>query len=694
MRTRISLLALALIIGLASIASAQNQKLKEKDLPPQYRQFLDYTRYIMLDKEHDVFMQLTNDRDRAAFVEIFWKQRDPTPGTPINEFKEEHEKRWKYANSILGRGTTREGWRTDQGRIHIILGEPTSIERFDDQLGLYPVQVWYYYGDSSKGLPAHFAIVFFKRGGTGEWRLYDHVADGPASLLVEGKHIDQFDYESIYERVHELSPTLSLVAFSMIPGEIPYNFQPSPINNIYMASVFESRKKEINPTYATHFLEYKGMVTSEYMTNYIASETETVLIPDPVLGIDFLHFSIAPKKLSIDYYKETDQYFCNFTVNASLRLDDENIIFQYSRDFPFYFKEEDLQRIENNGIAVEDSFPVVSGKYKFIVLLQNSVGKEFTLLERDIQIPERTGIPSIRGVMLGYKVDSYATQMHIPFKVLDKKMVVDPKSTFGTSDTVHVSFNVTGLDRTLWQQGRIKLEVQGTKPAENAIKSYTMALNTHPFSENLHLMHEIPAQGLPPDYYEIRLRLLDGEGQSLDSNKATFIISPQAVVSHPLTHAKAAPLANSFLFHYAQAFQYDKVNNLEAAEAAYAEAFRMKPDYKQGLVEYSNFLYRIKKYDEILNLIQPIQDDENMQFEYFLLAGKAFMGKGQYSEAIDSLQEANRLYNSDIGLLNSLGYCYYRMGDKENALQTLRASLRLNSGQDEIKELISEIEKK
>ncbi len=691
MKTRFFLLFLAALIGLGSVSSAQ--KIKEKDLLPQYRQFLDYTRYIMLDQEREVFLQLTINRDRAAFIKIFWKQRDPTPGTPLNEFKEEHEKRWRYANSKLGRGTTRDGWRTDQGRIHIIMGESTSIERFDNQLGIYPVQVWYYYGDSSKGLPVHFGITFFKRSGIGEWRLYDYVADGPASLLVEGRHIDQTNYEALYQRIYEISPTLSLVAFSMIPGEIPYNYQPSPINNIYMASVFDSRKKEINPTYATHFLEYKGMVTADYMTNYIASDAEMALIPDPILGIDFLHFSIAPKKLSVDYYDPTDQYFCNFTVNASLRIDDENIIFQYSKDYPFYFKEEELPRIENNGLAIEDSFPVVSGKYKFIVLLQNSVGKEFTLLERDVEVPERTGIPSIRGLILGYKVDDYAIQMHIPFKVLDKKLVVDPKSTFGANESVHVSFNLTGLDRSFWESGRVKIEVMGSKPSQSSQESYMLALNDHPFSENMHMMHTLSSQDLSPDYYEMKIHLLDGEGQALDSAKATFIISSEEAVGHPITHAKAFPLANSFLFHYAQASQYDKVNNLEAAEASYAEAFRMKPDYKRGLVDYSNFLYKVKKFDKILTLIEPIQDDENLRFEYFLLGGKAFMGLGEYSEAIASFIEANNIYDSDISVLNSLGYCYYRSGDKDKALEALRASLRLNSGQEEIKKLVAEIEK-
>ncbi|GAF76652.1 unnamed protein product, partial [marine sediment metagenome] len=40
------------------------QKIKEKDLALQYKDFLNLTRYIIRDVEKDVFMQLANDRDR------------------------------------------------------------------------------------------------------------------------------------------------------------------------------------------------------------------------------------------------------------------------------------------------------------------------------------------------------------------------------------------------------------------------------------------------------------------------------------------------------------------------------------------------------------------------------------------------------------------------------------------------------
>ncbi|MGD2295171.1 MAG: GWxTD domain-containing protein, partial [Candidatus Aminicenantes bacterium] len=343
------------------------KKTKESDLPPRYVQFLNMTRYIIHDQEREVFLKLTADRDRDIFIQTFWKQRDPTPGTPQNEYRDMVVERFNYANKRFKYGTPRPGWMTDMGRFYIILGEPVSKEQFFGTPGIHPTEVWYYYGDSSIGLPPHFALVFFRRGGMGEWKLYDPLADGPHRLLEQSIDIDPTNYEDLYEKIKELAPTLSLVSHSMVPGDIPFNFQPAPINNIYMANILESPLKNVNPKYATHFLDLMGMVDVEYMTNMIDSDSHVSLIRDPMTDLDFLHFSIAPKTISVDYYEPNDQYFSSFKVSVSLRKE-EDVIFQYTKDFPFYFAPDDLDRIQANGVAIEDSFPLIAGHYQLIVL--------------------------------------------------------------------------------------------------------------------------------------------------------------------------------------------------------------------------------------------------------------------------------------------------------------------------------------
>lgn len=668
------------------------QKMKEKDLPEQYRDWLRLVQYIVLPVEKEVFLKLTSDRDRDIFIETFWKQRDPTPGTPENEYKEEHIKRFTYANKFYKRGAVREGWQTDMGRIHIILGAPVSIERFEATSHIVPCQAWTYYGDPRKDLPSLFVLLFFQRGGVGEYRLYDPVSDGPAALLLNKRDIDPLNYLELYEKIKEIAPTLADISISLIPGEYNFDYSPSPRNNIIMASIYESPKKDVSPSYATHFLGYKGIVSTEYMTNYVESETNVALIEDPLTRLPFVHFAMVPKSISVSHYAPTDMFSCNFRLDVSLRVG-ENIIFQYNKDFPFSFTEKDAARIQANGIAIEDSFPVVEGKYQLTILLQNSVGKEFTIYEKDIVIPEGEGEPRIQGPFLGYNLESYGTQVHIPYKVLDKKLVVDPKNTFSVSENLAILLNVLNANEVTWKTGEVRIQIKGLRAVNPAQKSFVLKLNTADYSKTINLAYSLPLNELTPDYYEMKTTLTENEGRVVAESSANFIISPESAVPHPIARSKGFPLSSRYLYLHMLARQYDKLNRDDKAEAEYRKVFELAPEYKEGVMDYANFLLKVGKFDKAIEVNESLKSSEKFKFDYFFLRGKAQMGLGNYAHAIDSFLEGNKIYNSDIRLLNSLGFCYFKTGEKKKALETLGASLQLNPKQEDVKKLVAEVEK-
>jgi tetratricopeptide (TPR) repeat protein len=189
------------------------------------------------------------------------------------------------------------------------------------------------------------------------------------------------------------------------------------------------------------------------------------------------------------------------------------------------------------------------------------------------------------------------------------------------------------------------------------------------------------------------LILEDGKGNAIDEKKSNFILSPQEEIPHPVTLAKSFPASNNYLYFYAIANQYDKAKEFDKAEACYEKAFKLMPTYNQGIVEYSYFLFKIKKFSRSAELIENIKDDQKLKFQYFLIKGKSLAGMEQYSEAIKYLLEGNRIYNSETSLLNSLGLCYYRIGEKEKALEVLKSSLGLDSSQQNISQLIENIER-
>ncbi len=677
---------------LTTLASSP-QKVKEKDLPEKYQDWLKLSKYIIHPGELDVFMQLTDNRERDIFIDTFWRFRDPTPGTPQNEFREEIIKRFDYANFRLGSGAGRPGWMTDQGRIYMILGPPVSIERNPSSREIFPNELWSYYGNVDKGLPSHFVLVFFRRGGSGELKLYDPVSDGPASLLIFGRDMDHTDYEALFEKIHEVAPILALSSLSVIPGDIPLGFQPSLDSTFIMANILDSAKQEVLPTYATHFLDYKGIVETEYMTNLIESEARIDVIKDPISGLNFLHFSILPTEISVDYYEPNDQYYSDLRIDVSLRVLD-NIIFQYSKDFPLYFSDDELSQMEATGISIEDSFPLADGNYKFIVLLQNSVAKEFSIIEEELSINGDLGVSKINGPFLGFQIVSLDESYHIPYKILDKKLAVDPKNTFGTSDDVVFFFNLENLTQDLWEGGKVKVSIEGATGENPYKKTYTLNLSTYTYNKTLFLSQSLPASEFVPDYYYLDLTFVDQDGDTVDEQSGQFIISPQKVVAHPNPKIKGIPLQNQFIHYFMLAQQYENLNNNNKAEENYAKALEMKPEYIRGLIDYANFTLNQDKFDRTLELIEKAKDHEGEKFSYYLIKGKALMGMGRYPEAIVEFLEGNKIYNSDLGLLNSLGFCYFKTDQTQEALKILSISLKLNPDQEQVKALIKEIEKK
>jgi tetratricopeptide (TPR) repeat protein len=409
-----------------------------------------------------------------------------------------------------------------------------------------------------------------------------------------------------------------------------------------------------------------------------------------VEGVPFLHLSVAPKSISVDYYQPDDRYFCNFAVDVSLKKG-ETFIYQASRDFPYYFPPEDSPMVVANGIAIQDSIPVVEGRYRLTVLLRNSVGKEFSLLEKDVVI-DGPGEPRIAGPLLGYRMDSEDSATLLAFKVFDRRAYVDAKNAYTPSDAISLLYTIENLTEELWKRGEIRIALLGQKADSPVVKRYSVPVSRQPFKTILALGQSIPASDLVPDYYEGTISLVDGES-IIDSKKFNFVLSDRGALARPVILSKAFPRSSIYLQYLALADEAEKAGDAAGAEAYYQKVLRLSPGNTEAAAYYSGFLMRAKRYEQALESVEKIKDDASLRFDYLLIKGRAMTELGRCEEAIPLLLEANKIYNSDTRLLNSLGFCYYRTGQKTRALEALNASLRLNPAQEDIKKLVDEINK-
>jgi len=164
------------ISGALVIAAAQQQDATQSakaalqaELAAPWNKWLNEdVAYIITDAERRAFRALTTDGEREQFVEQFWLRRDPTPGTPENEFKEEHYRRIAYANGHFP-GQTVAGWKTDRGRIYITFGPPDEIDSHPCTGANTAKEAWRY--RLIEGIGENVMLDFEDPACTGEYRM-------------------------------------------------------------------------------------------------------------------------------------------------------------------------------------------------------------------------------------------------------------------------------------------------------------------------------------------------------------------------------------------------------------------------------------------------------------------------------------------------------------------------------------------
>jgi GWxTD domain-containing protein len=667
-------------------------KSKKPQLAKKYRDWQDSVQYIITGEELGTFKRLTNHRDRDVFINLFWNLRDPLIGTQINEYKVEHERRFAYAQRYFKFGSPRAGWKTDMGRMYIILGEPNSKNRFEMDNVIYPAQIWNYYGKNRPGLPASFRVVFFKDHGMGEFKIYDPSVNMPSQLIKRSKathDISFTDTEGNYQALLQEHPELARASLSLIPNDTPANYTPSLRSTQLLTTIIRSPQKRINDSYATNFLKYKGKVDVDYSINYVESLHRVEIINDPETGLNFVHFAIKPRNLSAQSTGDSNTYFFNFMLNVSLYKGDRSV-FEYRKNFPYTGDKDNVLQTFFNSMIISDFFPAEVGEYRLSVLLQNVVNKEFTFFDTNISIPQASPAkPEISSLMLAREVKQVPRQVYLPFKFRDYEVTPDPGKEFGTQEKVTALFSLN--------RGKYKRAIEGLVQikaiADNSTfkKAYPFDVSADP---NLNVKIHTLTQELEPlsaGYYELSLIIKDEKGQLLDQKSENFTVSFLKQVPQTTHIFKTIPSVNRFVYFHITGLQNMRMNRFAQADGYFAKALKLRPKFGRLINDYCRLSIKMKKFDRVLQLAQRLKTGQKDLFDYHSFTGKALFFKGQYPEALKHLSEANRIYDSDITVLNYLGFAYLKSGNKAEAKKVFEASIRLNENQKNISDMLKEL---
>jgi GWxTD domain-containing protein len=705
---KILLLIIFMSFSLA-LHSEQNPTLAEK-----YKNWIENeVVYIITPKEKEVFHKLESDRERELFIAEFWEQRDPTPGTLRNEFKDEHFRRIEYANRKFAKGVPFDGWRTDRGRFYIILGRPFHVERFATT-DTHPIEIWYYHGNPSLGQAPTFRLLFFQRGGSGEFELYDPMADGPKSLVPFTQRTHEFfvedpDADSALripgeqDLLTKLKPSmekrdvdaymilhyntgidLAEASLSNIPGRWgPEQRLPSVI---LIRDVETYPHKKVDDEYAYEFLEHKEIVEVSYSVHYMGNLSKVSVLQDPS-GVFFVNFIIVPDSMSVDLYN--DKYVTN--IKESIRLTDtrEKTIFQGERTVPIELRKQELKMLEKSSFHLFDSFPLISGDYKFAFLLENTVTKEFTSFEKNISVPE-IGALQMSTLTFARKVnrDSPYSQEHRSFQLGNLQIYPSVNNTFLSQDTLYLFFQIYGLNPKLKEEGLLEYVIY----SEGKVVQ-TKRRNIDEYATGRDFLEEISLDALAPGIYTIEVSLIDQEKQRLLSERDVFSITTKAFPGTWIV-AQTNPPAGDPYYPFVLGNQYLMKGDVLSARDNLAKAHAGKPDSLDYALNYTRVLITLKEYEKVRDILLPFEKEGKVSFGLFYTLGKASMELDKFEDAIIFYQSALSQRGDIVEVLNAIGECYLNLGNLEQTLRAWDKSLEINPKQLNLKKRVKDLREK
>lgn len=293
--------------------------------------------YIITAAERSVFLSLPNEAERGKFIQNFWDKKDPNRETPENEFKIAYYKRIALANKFFGTGGI-AGWKTDRGKIFILLGPPQEIQRdFNASSDILSSnvsrEIWNYWNLPNPKLPYNLEVAFVDKFNTGHFMLESGVVPTPGGSTP-------FDINSM-----------------------TYAFDQMELAADAMKNPFENSRK------------LQELITTQVTYNLIPLRYEAFCFKGTE-NSDYIPFTIE-----IPYSKLTPKiiekkYYYSLTMMVSLSNPLGQSLFQKIQDINFDHPPEDIPRLENTTRLIQMALDWEPGDYKIhLLVLDNFSGK-------------------------------------------------------------------------------------------------------------------------------------------------------------------------------------------------------------------------------------------------------------------------------------------------------------------------------
>ncbi len=532
-------IALPGLIALVSLASPAHAK-KDKDKPDQqerrrqkaiqkemespYKKWLEEeVPYIITNEERQAFRKFSTDEERETFIENFWERRNPNPGSPENEFKEEYYRRIAYTNEHYASGIP--GWKTDRGRIYIMYGPADEVdshpsggtyqrppEEGGGQTSTYPFERWRYrYID---GIGNNVELEFVDPTMTGEFHLTIDPGEKDALLHVPNAGLTDMEAMGMASKVDRFTRTDGMT-IGQAMGGLPESMNEFTRLDLY-ARIFKPPEVK--------FKDLKAVVTSrisaqllpfDVRTDFIRVTEETVLAP----------VTIQVANRDLEFQNKGGVMHAVLDVFGQLTSLGGRIASTFEDSVVLDVPENDYQRYVNRMAVYQKAVPLRPGRYKLTVVVKDDLNGHMGSIEQGIIVPHYDEEKlSTSSLILADLIQPLPTSQvgSGPFVIGGTKVRPSVNQKFTREQNLGIYMQVynLGVDP---QTHRPSAEVQYQILKEGkAILDQTEEVGKVQSSQQLTLQKTMRLGGLQPGKYTVQIRVKDNVRKQPISAESTF----------------------------------------------------------------------------------------------------------------------------------------------------------------------------
>ncbi len=118
---------------------------------------------VMSKVERQRYLSLENEIARQSFREAYWSDKAIDAS--------EYFSRLTFVDNSYGSGSPASGANTDQGRVYLALGPPTSVVRMPSSRIFVECEIWIYDHAPETGISTRLQLIFFRQRQGGRLRL-------------------------------------------------------------------------------------------------------------------------------------------------------------------------------------------------------------------------------------------------------------------------------------------------------------------------------------------------------------------------------------------------------------------------------------------------------------------------------------------------------------------------------------------